>query len=178
MNSISFPERLNRDDQSADAALIPCEVCNKSIEWQLFEEHVCETSYELLYKQESMTPQNEQHKRGLCFDAWYMWLLLTYAIGFKQNDLQRLSFANTFPTGKVGWTLGYMINQTNYIPAEFREQKINRSNFISWFSSSLAIAIITLIFLLLTCYICCRKRSTIVSRSKDGYIKPIEQANV
>ncbi|CAF4844884.1 unnamed protein product, partial [Rotaria sp. Silwood1] len=40
MNSISFPERLNRDDQSADAALIPCEVCNKSIEWQLFEEHV------------------------------------------------------------------------------------------------------------------------------------------
>ncbi|CAF4924547.1 unnamed protein product [Rotaria sp. Silwood1] len=140
--------------------------------------NVCETSYELLYKQESMTPQNEQHKRGLCFDAWYMWLLLTYAIGFKQNDLQRLSFANTFPTGKVGWTLGYMINQTNYIPAEFREQKINRSNFISWFSSSLAIAIITLIFLLLTCYICCRKRSTIVSRSKDGYIKPIEQANV
>ena len=66
-----------------------------------------------------MTPQSERHKRGLCFDAWYMWLLVTHGIGFKKDDLSQLSFANTFSTGKVGWTLGYMINQTNYIPENF-----------------------------------------------------------
>ncbi len=74
-----------------------------------------------------MTPANEHYKRGLCFDAWYIWLLLTYGIGFKDNDLQRVSFANSFPTGKVGWTLGYMINQTNYIPAEFREKSMGKN---------------------------------------------------
>ncbi len=32
----------------------------------------CETPYPQLYEQESMTPNTEQHKRGLCFDAWYI----------------------------------------------------------------------------------------------------------
>jgi len=128
-----------------------------------------------------MTPSNEQHKRGLCFDAWYMWLLLTYAIGFKDNDLKRLSFANTFPTGKVGWTLGYMINQTNYIPAEYREKIIKKNHFISWFIISLIIILITLIFLILTCHTYIRhayyKRThQITTKTKDGYVQPNEQS--
>ena len=128
-----------------------------------------------------MTAANEVHKRGLCFDAWYMWLLLTYAIGFQENDLQRLSFANTFPTGKVGWTLGYMINQTNYIPAEYRERPINKSRYISWFTTAIFVAIIALLFLLVTCQRYARqlylKRThhTITSR-KDGYVRPNEQS--
>jgi hypothetical protein len=130
-----------------------------------------------------MTPANEQHKRGLCFDAWYMWLLLTYGIGFKDNDLQRLSFANTFPTGKVGWTLGYMINQTNYIPAEFRERPIGKNRFISYVTISSIIAFVTLIFLLLTCYTQIRqsyeKRShQITTKNKDGYAQPHEQQSI
>jgi len=128
-----------------------------------------------------MTPSNEQHKRGLCFDAWYMWLLLTYAIGFKENDLKRLSFANTFPTGKVGWTLGYMINQTNYIPAEYREKSIGKNRFISLVIISLIIALITLIFLILTCHTYIRhayyKRThQITTMNKDGYAQPHEQS--
>lgn len=128
-----------------------------------------------------MTSSNEQHKRGLCFDAWYMWLLLTYAIGFKQSDLQRLSFANTFPTGKVGWTLGYMINQTNYIPAEYREKAIGKTRFINLVTISLIIALVTFIFLALTCltYIrhACHKRThQITTMNKDGYAQPVEQS--
>src|SRR5271170_7600307 len=122
-----------------------------------------------------MTATNEQHKRGLCFDAWYTWLLLTHGIGFKENDLQRLSFANTFPTGKVGWTLGYMINQTNYIPAEYRERIITKNIFIGRLSGSLTIAFIAFIFLLLTCYQYCIQKSTITTNNKDGYIQPNEQ---
>ncbi|UJR31709.1 hypothetical protein I4U23_019189 [Adineta vaga] len=112
---------------------------------------VCETLYPTLYEQELMTADNEQHKRALCFDAWYMWLLLTYAIGFTENDLKRVSFANRFPTGKVGWTLGYMINQTNYIPAEFRERPIGKNQYFSWVTLSLIMALVTLLFLILTC---------------------------
>ncbi|CAF0733058.1 unnamed protein product [Adineta steineri] len=141
---------------------------------------VCETNYPRLYEQESMTSSNEIHKRALCFDAWYMWLLLTYAIGFKDSDLKRLSFANTFPTGKVGWTLGYMINQTNYIPAEFREKPIGKNQYFSWVTISLIIVLVTLIFLILTChtyirhayYKRTRQRTTV---TRDGYAQPHEQ---
>jgi hypothetical protein len=127
-----------------------------------------------------MTDATEQHKRGLCFDAWYMWLLLTYAIGFKQDDLQRLSFANKFQTGKVGWTLGYMINQTNYIPAEYRERPMGKHRYLTWLSTSLLITIITFIFLLLTCCKYIRrahyKRTHQISaNNKDGYTQPREQ---
>lgn len=101
-----------------------------------------------------MSPFNEQHKRGLCFDAWYVWLLLTYGIGFQADDLQRLTFTNSLPTGKVGWTLGYMINQTNYIPAEYRERLLSRPSFIGWLSGSLVIIILTAVFLVLTCLTC------------------------
>ncbi|CAF3856405.1 unnamed protein product [Rotaria magnacalcarata] len=125
-----------------------------------------------------MTPSNEPHKRSLCFDGWYMWLLLTYAIGFTQSDLKRLTFANTFPTGKVGWTLGYMINQTNYIPAEFREKALTKTSFIGLLSGSLVLILITFIFLLLTCYLCLKKKSTITAKNKDGYMEATEQANV
>jgi hypothetical protein len=107
-----------------------------------------------LYKQEAMTPGNEQHKRGLCFDAWYMWLLLTYGIGFQANDLQRLSFANTFPTGKVGWTLGYMINQTNYIPAEYRERPLTKTSFRRRLLASISVSLLTMIFLVITAVLC------------------------
>ncbi|CAF2148959.1 unnamed protein product [Rotaria magnacalcarata] len=140
--------------------------------------NVCETNYSTFYIQESMTPSNEPHKRSLCFDGWYMWLLLTYAIGFTQSDLKRLTFANTFPTGKVGWTLGYMINQTNYIPAEFREKALTKTSFIGLLSGSLVLILITFIFLLLTCYLCLKKKSTITAKNKDGYMEATEQANV
>ncbi|CAF3998955.1 unnamed protein product [Rotaria sordida] len=36
----SYSDRLYHDDQSTDTALIRCELCRKSIEWQLFEEHI------------------------------------------------------------------------------------------------------------------------------------------
>ncbi len=122
-----------------------------------------------------MTVNNEQHKRGLCFDAWYMWLLLTHAIGFQEDDLQRVSFANTFRTGKVGWTLGYMINQTNYIPAEYRERILTKNSFIGWLMVSLTITLITFVFLLLTCYIYCRRKSPITANNNNDYVRPNEQ---
>ncbi|UJR14965.1 hypothetical protein I4U23_001944 [Adineta vaga] len=139
----------------------------------------CETNHSILYEKENMTPKNEDFKRTLCFDGWYMWLLLTYGIGFKNDDLKRLSFANTFPTGKVGWTLGYMINQTNYIPAEYRERIITRHGFVGWLTSSFIIALITLIFLLVTSYMYCRQKPQITSDKNHGLIQTNEQqANI
>ena len=142
----------------------------------------CETPYSILYEQEGMNSNNEQHKRSLCFDAWYMWLLLTYAIGFKGSDLKRLSFANTFPTGKVGWTLGYMINQTNYIPAEFRVKPIERNRFLTFVILSSIIALITLLFLIVTCRKYIRHafyhRTHQVTRiTNDGYAQPLAHPN-
>jgi hypothetical protein len=134
----------------------------------------CETNYSTLYIQEGMTPNSEPHKRALCFDAWYTWLLLTYGIGFDQEELKRVSFVNSFPTGKVGWTLGYMINQTNYIPAEYRERIITKNSFIGWLSGSLSIALVAFIFLLLTCYIFYKQRPIITANKKDGFLQANE----
>jgi hypothetical protein len=122
-----------------------------------------------------MTESTEQHKRGLCFDSWYTWLLLTHAIGFREDDLKRLSVANTFPTGKVGWTLGYMINQTNYIPAEYRERILTKPSFIRGLTGSTIIAFITLTFLVLTCYLYCLRKSTTIAKDKNDYIRSHEQ---
>jgi hypothetical protein len=122
-----------------------------------------------------MKPKDEQHKKNLCFDAWYMWLLLTYAIGFNNDDLERVSFANKFPTGKVGWTLGYMINQTNYIPAEYREKVLRKNSFIGWLSTSLTIALVAFIFLLLTYSKYCKQKSSLMTNYKNDYIRPNEQ---
>lgn len=122
-----------------------------------------------------MTPSNEQHKRGLCFDSWYTWLLLTHAIGFQNDDLQRLSVANTFPTGKVGWTLGYMINQTNYIPAEYRQPVLTKPSFIGWLTALIIIAFITFIFLALTCRLYCIRKSTIIAKDTNDHNRSNEQ---
>jgi hypothetical protein len=121
-----------------------------------------------------MTRDNEKFKRLLCFDAWYMRLLLTHAIGFTDEDLKRLSFANSFPSGKVGWTLGYMINQTNYIPAEYRERVITQSSFVGWLISSLIIVLLALIFLLVTSYMFCRPKPSNPSNKHDGIFRATE----
>ena len=112
------------------------------------------------------------YKRGACFDSWYIWLLLIYAIGFKPNDLARLSFVKTFPTGKVGWTLGYMINQTNYIPAEYRERIITKPSFVGWLTAAVLLAFFTLLFLLLTCYLFCIRPSRMMGEKKNDYMQP------
>ena len=122
-----------------------------------------------------MDNKTESFKRYLCFDGWYMWLLLTHAIGFKSDDLNRLSFANTVQTGKVGWTLGYMINQTNYIPAEFRERIITKSRFVGWLISSLILICVTLIFLVVTSYIYCRQKPKSFAEKNHGLMPKNEQ---
>ncbi|CAF4958001.1 unnamed protein product, partial [Rotaria magnacalcarata] len=38
-NQRSNSDRLQREHPSSDAALIPCEYCQKPIEWRLFEDH-------------------------------------------------------------------------------------------------------------------------------------------
>ncbi|CAF0812627.1 unnamed protein product [Adineta ricciae] len=136
---------------------------------------VCETQHAVLYEQEGMDNKTESFKRHLCFDGWYMWLLLTHAIGFKSDDLNRLSFANTVQTGKVGWTLGYMINQTNYIPAEFRERIITKNRFVGWLISSLSLICVTLIFLVVTSYVYCRQKPKSSAEKNHGLMQKNEQ---
>lgn len=137
-------------------------------------EFQCQTNYSILYLQEKMNPENESHKRKMCFDASYMWLLLTHGIGFKEEDFKRISFANQFLERKVGWTLGYMINQTNYIPAEHREKILPRNQFTIYLSIAMIFISMTILFLLFTGYFFCRRRSTVVFQKKKNDLKANE----
>lgn len=122
-----------------------------------------------------MDPDSERHKRYLCFDALYIWILLEQAIGFQNDTVRRLTVANTLPTGKVGWTLGYMINQTNYIPAQFREPVLTRRTYISWLTTSCVIGFISFVFLLITCYNYCKKNSRNLTNTKNNYRRSNDQ---
>mgnify|MGYP002378347540 CR=1 FL=1 len=122
-----------------------------------------------------MKPKTEQFKRNLCFDSWYIWTLLTHGIGFKESDLKRIIFANKFSTGKVGWTLGYMINQTNYIPAEYREKPLSRNHFTLWLTISIILLSLAVLFLISTIYIFCRTKSPTIGKTKNNYLQPSDQ---
>lgn len=74
-----------------------------------------------------------------------------------------------------------MINQTNYIPAEYREKAIGKNRFISLLTIASIIALLALIFLILTCLTYVRhayqKRThQITTINKDGYAQPLEQS--
>lgn len=122
-----------------------------------------------------MTNTTEQFKRNLCFDSSYVWTLLTYGIGFNESDFQRIIFANKFPTGKVGWTLGYMINQTNYIPAEYREKALKKNHFTFWLTVSILLLLLAIVFLLSTMYLFCRSNSATIVKTKNNYLQPSDQ---
>jgi hypothetical protein len=75
-----------------------------------------------------------------------------------------------------------MINQTNYIPAEYREKPIKENHYIGLITISSIIALITLLFLIVTCHRCIRhayyqRTHQVTTINKDGYAQPLEQSN-
>lgn len=56
----------------------------------------------------------------VCFEAMYIDLLLTSeGYGFNETTWENIQFVEQVNNTDVGWSLGYMINASNCIPAEF-----------------------------------------------------------
>jgi hypothetical protein len=67
----------------------------------------------------------------LCFNAMYQWTLYEYGYSMNDDNLKNFRIVKKVDKDEIGWTLGYMINQTNSLEAQYRPQRLlSRSEFI------------------------------------------------
>ncbi|NWS96336.1 ENTP1 diphosphohydrolase, partial [Mionectes macconnelli] len=60
----------------------------------------------------------EKYLSEYCFSGAYILSLLENGYEFTDNNWQRIHFLGKIGSSDAGWTLGYMLNLTNMIPAE------------------------------------------------------------
>ncbi|XP_021254985.1 ectonucleoside triphosphate diphosphohydrolase 1 isoform X4 [Numida meleagris] len=60
----------------------------------------------------------EKYLSEYCFSGAYILSLLKNGYGFTTENWQRIHFLGKIGSSDAGWTLGYMLNLTNMIPAE------------------------------------------------------------
>ena len=54
----------------------------------------------------------------------YHWTLFEYGYSMTDDNLKNFHIVKTVNSNEIGWTLGYMINQTNYLDAEHRPSRL------------------------------------------------------
>ncbi|KAM8924617.1 ectonucleoside triphosphate diphosphohydrolase 1 [Pelodytes ibericus] len=89
-----------------------------------------------------------------CFSGVYIVSLLELGYGFNDENWKDISFLGKISGSDAGWTLGYMLNLTNMIPAELPPSPpLSHGGYVGLmvFFSSL------LFFILLTCWLGFRK---------------------
>lgn len=60
----------------------------------------------------------------LCFNSMYHWTLLEDGYGMNDENLKNFHIVKTINKNDIGWAMGYMINQTNYLEAEYRPARL------------------------------------------------------
>lgn len=54
----------------------------------------------------------------------YHWTLLEHGYSMNDSNLANFHIIKTIDSNEIGWTLGYMINQTNNIDPEYRPERL------------------------------------------------------
>ncbi|XP_016075521.1 PREDICTED: ectonucleoside triphosphate diphosphohydrolase 1 [Miniopterus natalensis] len=79
-------------------------------------EEFCSRSWEEL--KEHFGNVKEKYLSEYCFAGTYIVALLQSGYHFTPDSWEKIHFMDTIRNADVGWTLGYMLNLTNMIPAE------------------------------------------------------------
>ncbi|XP_009874387.1 PREDICTED: ectonucleoside triphosphate diphosphohydrolase 8-like, partial [Apaloderma vittatum] len=66
-------------------------------------------------------PQDKQHLQEYCPVAIYILTMLFDGYKFNEQTWSSIHFSRQAANTDIGWTLGYMLNLTNMIPAEALE---------------------------------------------------------
>ncbi len=97
----------------------------------------------------------------LCFNSMYHWTLLDYGYSMTDENFRNFQFVTQIDSNQIGWALGYMINQTNYLDAEYRPSRLlTRGEFIGILICFLVLLVLSLILLFLTILIRLRRRKS------------------
>ncbi|XP_059829127.1 ectonucleoside triphosphate diphosphohydrolase 3 isoform X2 [Hypanus sabinus] len=58
------------------------------------------------------------YRKAFCFNAYYIFVLLMKGYKFNPQTWTNINFQKQVGNNSIGWSLGYMLNLTNMIPAE------------------------------------------------------------
>ncbi|KAK3739861.1 hypothetical protein QZH41_009111, partial [Actinostola sp. cb2023] len=76
------------------------------------------------------SPSKAQVLKTVCFDAQYIYAILTQAYHINDSTTQ-IQFTNMMRGRSLGWALGFMINSTNLIPNEEPEYRVKTEAFLA-----------------------------------------------
>lgn len=89
----------------------------------------------------------------LCFNAMFQWTLFEYGYSLNNENLKKFQIIKKFNSNEIGWTLGYMINQTNYLQPQYRPMRLlSLSEFIGLLNLCLILFIISSAVTIITIY--------------------------
>lgn len=80
-------------------------------------EKYCATPWTQI-KEQYLGKVKEKYLAEYCFSGTYILTLLTEGYGFTKETFNKIKFIKEIKGSDAGWTLGYMLNLTNMIPAE------------------------------------------------------------
>ncbi|CAF1074376.1 unnamed protein product [Adineta ricciae] len=85
----------------------------------------------------------------LCFQTMYHWTLFEYGYALTESNIKNFQIVNKINSNDIGWTLGYMINQTNHLSPEYRPSRLlTQAEFIGILICFIVLLVISLIVLI------------------------------
>lgn len=91
----------------------------------------------------------------------YHWTLFQYGYNMTSENLKNFQVIKMINSTQIGWTFGYMINQTNNLDPEYRpSQLITREEFIGIIICFIVLLVISIILIILMIIIQIRQKKT------------------
>ena len=100
----------------------------------------------------------------LCFNAMYQWTLFEFGYHMTDENLKNFQIVKQINSNEIGWTLGYMINQTNGLDPQYRPERLLTKG---EFAGLLFLCISALILSLIVVFVAAR------SWRRTGYSAPV-----
>jgi hypothetical protein len=91
----------------------------------------------------------------------YHWTLLEYGYSMTEENFKNFQIVKMINSTQIGWTLGYMINQTNYLAPEYRPSHLlTQAEFIGILICFLVLLVISIITIIIIIIIHIRRRKS------------------
>ncbi|CAF4622894.1 unnamed protein product [Rotaria socialis] len=66
----------------------------------------------------------DRYRPFLCFNSMLHWTLFEYGYSMTDENLKNFQIVKKIESNEIGWTFGYMINQTNYLDPQYRPRRL------------------------------------------------------
>jgi hypothetical protein len=91
----------------------------------------------------------------------YHWILLEDGYSMTDANFKNFQIVNTINSETIGWTLGYMINQTNYLDPEYRPSRLlTQGEFIGIMICFLVLLVMSIIIIIISIIIHKRRQNS------------------